>query len=141
MSSLTKISAADAKLRSEKGAILFIVAMGMVVFIGMAGLAMDLGMLYNVRTDLQNATDAAALAGAWKLDGSSNGITKAVASAQAAANKFKFNNNPISLATSDVTFSSVRDSGYQTAAAVIAAGTASAIKFVRAQKLSTMELA
>ena len=58
MSSLTKISAADAKLRSEKGAILFIVAAGMVVFIGLAGLAMDLGMLYNVRTDLQNATDA-----------------------------------------------------------------------------------
>ena len=112
----------------------------MVVFIGLAGLAMDLGMLYNVRTDLQNATDAAALAGAWKLDGSSNGITKAVASAQAAANKFKFNNNPISLATSDVTFSAVRDSGYQTAAAVIAAGTASTIRFVRAEKASTMEI-
>jgi Flp pilus assembly protein TadG len=141
MSSLTKTSPADARLRSKKGAILFIVAAGMVVFIGLAGLAMDLGMLYNVRTDLQNATDAAALAGAWKLDGSSNGITKAVASAQAAANKFKFNNNPISLATSDVTFSSVRDSGYQTAAAVIAAGTASTIKFVRAEKASTMELA
>ena len=74
MSSLTKISAADAKLRSEKGAILFIVAAGMVVFIGMAGLAIDLGMLYNVKTDLQNATDAAALAGAWKLDGTGAGI-------------------------------------------------------------------
>jgi Flp pilus assembly protein TadG len=141
MSSLTKISAADGKLRSEKGAILFIVAAGMVVFIGLAGLAIDLGMLYNVRTDLQNATDAAALAGAWKLDGTDAGINAAVTSAQTAANNYKFNNNPISLATNDVTFSATRDSGYQTAAAVIGAGISSTIRFVRADKLTTMDLA
>jgi len=141
MSPLINITAADGKLRSEKGAILFIVAAGMVVFIGLAGLAIDLGMLYNVKTDLQNATDAAALAGAWKLDGTDAGINAAVTTAQAAANKFKFNNNPISLAAADITFSAVRDSGYQTGAAVIGAGTASTIRFVRANKASTMELA
>src|SRR5262245_26238103 len=132
---------ADSNSRFEKGAILFIVAAGMVVFIGLAGLAIDLGMLYNVKTDLQNATDAAALAGAWKLDGTDAGINAAVTSAQAAANKYKFNNNPISLATADITFSAVRDSGYQTAAAVTGAGISSTIRFVRAAKASTMELA
>ena len=93
---LTRFRSQDRK--NEKGAILFLVAGAMVVLLGMAGLAFDLGMLYNVKTDLQNAVDAAALAGAWKLNGTSQGITDAVASAQAAANTFQFQDHPINLA-------------------------------------------
>lgn len=39
----------------------------MVVLLGMAALAVDAGMLYSARTELQHAADAAALAAAWEL--------------------------------------------------------------------------
>jgi hypothetical protein len=43
-------------------------AIGMVVFIGMAGLALDMGHVYLNKTRLQNALDAAALSGAKVLN-------------------------------------------------------------------------
>ncbi|MEW5978882.1 MAG: pilus assembly protein TadG-related protein [Acidobacteriota bacterium] len=125
---------------SEKGAILFLVAAALVVLLGMGGLAFDLGMLYNVKTDLQNAVDAAALAGAWKLNGTDQGILDAVASAQAAANTYKFQDHPINLATTDITFSTQRDTGYQLASDVISSGSAATIRFVRAGKDTVMDL-
>ena len=39
----------DSSPNRQKGAILFMVAGALVVLLGMAGLAIDLGMLYNVR--------------------------------------------------------------------------------------------
>lgn len=52
---------------SPRGAILPIVAMLMVVFIGMLGFAFDLGRVAVCRAQLQGAADAAALAGASAL--------------------------------------------------------------------------
>jgi Flp pilus assembly protein TadG len=137
---LTRTKNCNQDRKNEKGAILFLVAGAMVVLLGMAGLAFDLGMLYNVKTDLQNAVDAAALAGAWKLNGTSQGITDAVTSAQAAANTFQFQDHPINLATGDITFSTVRDSGFVSASAVISSGTAANIRFVRAGKSTITDL-
>jgi Flp pilus assembly protein TadG len=133
----------DSNSHREKGAILFMVAGALIVLLGMAGLALDLGMLYNVRTDLQNAMDAASLAGAWKLDGTDAGITAAVASAQAAANKYHFDNTAVTLnPASEITFSPIRDSGYLTEAQVLASpGTSATIRFVRTTNLRTMDLA
>ena len=96
----------------ERGAILFVVAASLVVLLAFAGLAIDMGMLYNVKTDLQNATDAAALSGAWQLSGTPTGISRAVTSAINAANKYYFNNNPVGVVDADVTFSTQMDSGY-----------------------------
>ncbi len=50
--------------RSERGATVVLVAISMVVLMGMAGLAIDLGMLQKTRAEAQRAADAAALAGA-----------------------------------------------------------------------------
>ena len=47
-----------------RGQILVLFALGLVVFIGFAALAVDIGSLYVARRDYQNVTDAAALAGA-----------------------------------------------------------------------------
>jgi Flp pilus assembly protein TadG len=47
--------------------VVIMAALLMVVFLGLAALALDLGYLYVVRTELQNAADAAALAGAGHL--------------------------------------------------------------------------
>lgn len=48
----------------QKGAVLVLVAILLIVFVGMAALAIDIGHLYLVRNELQNAADAGALAGA-----------------------------------------------------------------------------
>jgi len=53
--------------RSQSGAVAILVALLMIVFLGIAALALDVGYLYVVRTELQNAADAAALAGAGRL--------------------------------------------------------------------------
>jgi Flp pilus assembly protein TadG len=141
MSPSNTIKAIDRNLRSERGAILFIVAAGMMVFIGLAGLALDLGMLYNVKTDLQNATDAAALAGASQLDGTAQGITDAVNEAITAANKFNFNTTSVGLTAAQITFSATRDPEAAYVSQATAAATPGAIRFVRAATTKTMSLA
>ena len=51
-------------LREERGAAIVQVALGLAILLGMGALAIDVGMFYNVRTELQRTADAAALAGA-----------------------------------------------------------------------------
>src|SRR5215470_12001204 len=125
--------------KNEKGAVLFIVAAGLVAFLLFAGLAIDLSMLYNTKTDLQNAMDSAALAGASQIDGTTNGINQAVTEAVSMTNKYHFNTTPVSLAANDVTFSTTRDGGYVSQAT--AAANPANIKFVKAQTTKTMDLA
>ena len=54
----------------EQGAVAPLVGILMVVFILCIALVVDLGHLHNVKVQLQRAVDAAALAGAQQLDGS-----------------------------------------------------------------------
>lgn len=49
---------------NQKGVVLPLIAILLVVFVGIAALAIDIGHLYVVRNELQNAADAGALAGA-----------------------------------------------------------------------------
>ena len=50
--------------RSERGITLYMAAAGMFVLLGFIALAVDMGMLYQVRNGTQNIADAAALASA-----------------------------------------------------------------------------
>ncbi|HEV2388211.1 MAG TPA: TadE/TadG family type IV pilus assembly protein [Candidatus Acidoferrales bacterium] len=50
--------------RNRRGAVLFLVAAGLVVLLGVMALAIDLGMMYVARNEAQRASDAAALSGA-----------------------------------------------------------------------------
>src|SRR4026209_2398546 len=108
MSSLTKIDAADVKHRSEKGAILFIVAACLVVLLGFMGLAIDLGHAHNNKSQLQNMADACALAGATALNGTFDGIQLATDRARDLNanlnNRTEFNNQTVTLAEADVSF-------------------------------------
>jgi hypothetical protein len=52
------------KFKGQRGVSVILVALLMVIFMGLAALAIDLGHLYLVRNELQNAADAGALAGA-----------------------------------------------------------------------------
>ena len=53
--------------QDERGATLAVVAASIVVLLGMGALAVDVGMLYTVRTKLQATADASALAAAQEL--------------------------------------------------------------------------
>ena len=64
------------RVRQERGAIIIFVALGLVVLIGMMGLAIDLGHAYVNKSQLQNIADACALAGASALNGTAAGITR-----------------------------------------------------------------
>ena len=55
------------RLRGRRGATIVFVALAMVVLLSFAALAIDVGYLYVVRNELQNAADSGALAGAQVL--------------------------------------------------------------------------
>jgi len=57
------------KFRNTRGAVLVFVAILLVVLIGMAALAIDVGRMYIARQRAQNVCDASALAGGAYLDG------------------------------------------------------------------------
>lgn len=84
-------------LWSRKGQALVIVAFGIIALMGAAGLAIDVGSWYLTGQKLQNAADAAALAGATALPSST---TNAAATAVSVAAK-----NGVTITTSDVSFS------------------------------------
>lgn len=71
------------RLRRESGQALILAAAAMVVVIGMAAMAIDVGMFLHEKRDLQNAADAAALAGAQDLPASAaNAVVSATTWAQ-----------------------------------------------------------
>lgn len=61
-----------ALLRDQRGMTLAFVALLLFVFLGVAALAVDLGMLMAARTEAQRVADSAALAGAGVLTGATN---------------------------------------------------------------------
>jgi Flp pilus assembly protein TadG len=71
------VSAGHALWRNERGAILVYVTVGATVFFGFAALVIDGGRIFVLHSQLQDAADAAALAGAAELDRQSDAITRA----------------------------------------------------------------
>ncbi len=73
------------RIGRQRGGILVIAALVLVILIGFfAAIALDLGRLYVLRTQMQNAADAAAIAAAGELDGKDNAIHDAMAAAREA---------------------------------------------------------
>ena len=117
----------------EKGAILYIVGASLFVLLGFLGLAFDLGHMYNNKSQLQNMADAAALSGATALNGTSAGIQLAADRARdlnsRLSNKTEFNNAGVTLAETNVSFSTALNGTYVNKTA--AQGSPTNIKFVR----------
>ena len=123
------------KRQGEQGSILALSAVGMLAVILAAALAVDVSHLYLAKNELQNAADAAALAGASGLNFTPGGIAQAMTRAQAEMNKYEFNNQSVQVQATDVRFArnlSDFDSGGDfNAAAASAPGVAPDIKFVK----------
>ncbi|MBN2526280.1 MAG: hypothetical protein JXR76_07795 [Deltaproteobacteria bacterium] len=92
------------RTREQRGGTALIVTILLVVLLGSVALVVDLGNLFRVRTELQTAADAAALAGAPELDGSSGGLDAARAAAMDYAAKNPADDGPVELLPEDVTF-------------------------------------
>lgn len=61
-----------AKKNKNKGQVLVLFALSLIVILGFAALAIDVAYFYHTKNQLQGAADAAALAGAAELDGTAN---------------------------------------------------------------------
>jgi Flp pilus assembly protein TadG len=75
MSGLAVFARFRDKGRDERGVVLVLAAIMMVVFLGMAALAIDVGYFDQQQRQAQSAADAAALAGAQELPGSAANAT------------------------------------------------------------------
>jgi Flp pilus assembly protein TadG len=80
----------------ERGFTLLAAGACLVTMIGMLGLAVDVGRMYIVRNEIQAYADAASLAGALELDGTSAGITRAQTAVAAATNRWNMGTQPFS---------------------------------------------
>ncbi|MDH5297698.1 MAG: pilus assembly protein TadG-related protein [Desulfobulbaceae bacterium] len=102
----------------NKGAVAPLVAILMVLLLGCLALVVDLGHLHNVKTELQRAVDAAALAGARELDGKNEEITRAQQAAMAVAGQNTVNGSALSLdVNADIQVGTWDVGAYGTAAA------------------------
>ncbi len=68
--------------RVDQGVVAVALAIMLAAIIGMMALAVDLGRAWNLQTELQNAADAAALAGATQLDTRPGAISRTRLAAQ-----------------------------------------------------------
>jgi Flp pilus assembly protein TadG len=89
----------DQERTGERGSVMIFTAISMVTLFLMLGLCIDISRIYMVRTELQNAADAAALAAVKELNGGKPGIIKAGASANNIVNNFGFGKAPVELAS------------------------------------------
>ena len=76
------------------------------------GLCIDVSRVYMVRTELQNAADAAALAAARELDSGTGGIQDAVTRATNIVNDYGFNRAAVTIAPASVKFAVNLDGPY-----------------------------
>ena len=87
--------------KDETGNILVMTAAGLIAVMGFAAFVVDLGCILTARNQLQNATDAAALAGAAGL---LSGASRAVDQAIYYAGRNDCLNQPVQISAANVTF-------------------------------------
>jgi Flp pilus assembly protein TadG len=117
------------KRKQERGSILAISAIGMFAILLAVGLGVDVSRLYLSKAELQNAADAAAIAGASGLNGRPTGIGDAADRAVRAMNSYDFNKTGVTFPRANVLFASNLDGSYMSEGA--ASGSASTIRFVK----------
>jgi Flp pilus assembly protein TadG len=108
--------------------VLALSTVGMLAMLLATGLAVDISHFYTAKAELQNAADAAALAGASQLNSTSGGIKLAVIEATKSLNKYDIKLN-VTVSPSDVTFAKNLNGPYVSQAAAIADPTQ--VRFVK----------
>jgi Flp pilus assembly protein TadG len=114
---------------SRRGFSLLTTTVCLLVLIGIAGLGLDLGRMYIAKNELQGFADAAALAAAFELDGTTLGIARAAAIANTGPgttpNGWQYGSQSPSV---QVEFSTASTAGWQSESSIT---TAANYRFVR----------
>jgi Flp pilus assembly protein TadG len=119
----------------ERGSIIIMTAILMLLLFLMVGLCIDVSRIYMVRAELQNAADAAALTAARELDSGTTGIDRAVTQANAIVNTQGFGKAGVTIAS--VEFAVAADGPFLSAASAKNAATVKTIRYVRASTQTT----
>lgn len=132
----TSIRKSKRNRSGERGSILAISALGMLSVLLAAGLGVDISRFYLAKAELQNAADAAALAGASAINSLPSGITAAVdratnRNADSFANSYDFSHKTVDILPLQVTFSATLDGTYVSEAVASSEGVAPTIRFVK----------
>ena len=104
--------------KHERGSILATSAIGMLSIL-LAGGGVDISRFCLAKNELQNAADAAALAGASALNTAPGGITKAADRAVASMNKYDFNHTGVTFPRANVEFAVNLDGPYMSEASAL----------------------
>lgn len=89
---------------NQRGSVMIMTAILMGGIVLAVGLSIDIARLYMLRTELQNAADAAALSAARELSSGAGGIQDAVARATAIVNNYGFNDAVVNVPAVNVQF-------------------------------------
>lgn len=107
----------DKRIQGQRGAILPLVGLVLVVLLGFGGLVIDLGGLFVAKTELQSALDSCALAAAHELDGAADALTRATNAGLTAGNlnKVKYQESAAGITAGEITFSDTLTGTYSSA--------------------------
>ena len=89
----------DNRPKGERGSVIIMATIFMVLLFLMIGMAIDLSRIYMIRAETQNAADAAALTAARELNGGTEGIDNAVTRARDIVNTQGFGKRNVLVAT------------------------------------------
>ena len=120
--------------KSERGSVTVMTAVLMVGLVLVIGLSIDVSRVYMVRSGLQNAADAAALAAARGLNSGTGGLTNAVTQANAIVNTYGLSQSGgtvPNVTISQIEFATSLSGPWYVGAANVPSGSVSSIKFVR----------
>lgn len=97
----------------QSGAVAVMTAISMVALVGFLGATVDLGRMFVIKAELQNAADACALAAAGELDGTANALTRAENAAITAGtlNRANFQSAAAQITAADIKFAVALSSG------------------------------
>lgn len=127
-----KRRAAPPPQRRQDGAFALLYAATLFVILGVSGLALDLGMLYNRQAELQGVARAAALAAARELNGTAAGIDAALAGSARVLADWKVGyGKPLAWRAEALSFSSSPNAGARWGGADAARAAPAAQFFVR----------
>ena len=116
--------------KGERGSILAMSALGMLVVLLAAGLGVDTSHFYLAKAELQNAADASALAAASAINSKPSGIIEGMNRAVKEMNHYDFNSG-IPLSAEHITWAVNLDGPYMSTADAATAGQAPTIRFVK----------
>jgi Flp pilus assembly protein TadG len=107
-------------VKRQHGVVAIIAALCLLVFMGIAGLAIDMGRLFVIKAELQGAADSCVLSAARELDGKTDSLQRAINAGVRVAvrNDVDLQSTAVQADASSITFSTQIDGPYVSAGSI-----------------------